>query len=160
MKNKIRIKEILQIFNKDAPELYKKYQYLENNFKQPIITKENISNNAIIEVGDIVYFCRPEEKYLIVADNGKTTRIRWLFGKIGNEMDYPYSLKEINSFSEWKLLTKKASQTTTTYEKQVEEQPKNVLQTTLLRFEPEDELLIDTSVKKIKSIKQELIELN
>ena len=133
----------------------------EAQFKNyPLTTEQCISNNDIIEVGDEVE---------IIRDGCGNCSF--------NSIGYRFIVEEIAIQSETYLrefkgkptgvdisyckLIKKASQTTTKYEKKVAEQPKNVPQTTtLLRFEPEDELLIDTSVRQIKSIKQELIELN
>ena len=62
--------------------------------------------------------------------------------------------------SGWKLYKKKSIHSNTTVNKQVDSPlPTNKANTTtLLRFEDE-EGLFDTSVKKIKSIKTELIEI-
>lgn len=139
---------------------------LTNNIKvYPYTTSESLSNtytigidpykNEEIEVGDEIQHS-DGHIYTIVSEN--PTKLFWHSSKQTTE--YSYSIKEIRKMSGWKLYKKKSIHSNTTVNKQVDSPlPTNKANTTtLLRFEDE-EGLFDTSVKKIKSIKTELIEI-
>lgn len=134
-------------------------EYLKQQY--PLTPKECISNNDIIEVGDEVEIIKNGNGNFSSNSIGYRFIVREIYTRLNTYLrEFKGELTGVD-ISYCKLI-KKASQTTNyIHEKQVIKQPKNVPQTTtLLRFEPEDELLIDTSVRQIKSIKQELIELN
>lgn len=134
-------------FKPSTEEAYK------NQFKQPIITKENTSNNDI-EIGDEVE---------LVADypfmgyhKGDKCRVLELYCEGQHFKAYKKGTTTIREgFSTkpeyWKI-TKKACQTTTTYEKQVAGQPKNVLRTTDIKIPKSISVTLTNTEKEVRLI--------
>lgn len=133
----------------------------EAQFKVYPLTPEECFNNETIEIGDEV---EVTEQY---RENDAKVGKKGIVVKIDNNSDIKYCIRN-ETFqkqkSSWcmnvKLISKAKNNTTHVNKKVDSPLPINKASiTTLLRFEDGEEDLFDTSIKKIKSIKTELVEI-